>query len=97
MAETKSFEVIEKESVTDFNFPDNEVLDSGMDVEHRDLNLHKALILGNSFRRKVKVIFKTLKGIKQVETTIWAVTEKNITLKGGIHIPINCILKISFY
>jgi hypothetical protein len=61
------------------------------------MNLNRALILGNAYRRKIKLIFETTDGIKQVETTIWAVTEQNVVLKGGKFIPINAIIKVKVY
>ena len=68
--------VIPKENITDYTFHKSEVLNSQKDIMQRKINLNRALILGNACRRKVKLNFETTEGTKQVETTIWAVTEK---------------------
>jgi hypothetical protein len=55
------------------------------------------LILGNIDHNKVTIVFKTEDGtILQVKTTIWAVTEDYVALKGGVHIPIKAIVDIEF-
>jgi hypothetical protein len=89
--------VIPKESVNEYTFIKNEVLASTNDIRQRKIDLNRALILGNAYRRKVKIIFETTKGLCQVETTIWAVTEKNVILKGGKIIPITTVHKVKVY
>ena len=58
--------------------------------------LHKAMILGNTHRGKVSIVFCDDEGLKKVTTTVWAVGEKFITLKGGVWIPISKIVDIIF-
>ena len=53
--------------------------------------------LGNSLKRKVKIIFKDIVGLKEVETTIWGFTDKNVILKKTTIIPIRCIQEVKFY
>ena len=89
--------VIPKENVNNYSFVVKEVLATNNDIIQRKIDLNRALILGNAYRRKVKIIFETTKGLCQVETTIWAVTEKNIILKGGKLIPIPSIHKVRVY
>jgi len=89
--------VIPKESVNEYTFIKNEVLASINDIRQRKIDLNRALILGNAYRRKVKIIFETTKGLCQVETTIWAVTEKSLILKGGKVIPIIVVHKVRVY
>jgi ribosomal protein L37AE/L43A len=60
------------------------------------LQLHKAMILGNTHRGKVSIVFCDDEGLKKVTTTVWAVGEKFITLKGGVWIPISKIVDIIF-
>jgi len=88
---------IEKENIDQVQFVENEVLSDSISIKERKIALNRALILGNAYRRKVKIIFSTTDGIKQVETTIWAVTEEKIILKGGRLIPINAIHKVRIY
>lgn len=58
--------------------------------------LHKAMILGNTHRGKVSIVFCDDEGLKKVNTTIWAKGEQFITLKGGVWIPISKIVDIIF-
>ena len=65
------------------------------DNHHRlEVNAHLGMLLGNNFHQKVKIVFNTSNGLKEVETTIWAATRENIILKGGAFIPKNSIQEI---
>lgn len=86
--------IISKESISAFKFTKTEVLETFSEIVERREKLDKATLLGNAFHNKVKIVFNTKEGIKEVETTIWASTDKNIILKGGISIPIVCIYDI---
>lgn len=57
--------------------------------------LFDAMMLGNIDHYKVNIAFMTPNGIKEVETTIWATTDKYILLKGGRYIPVAAILSVS--
>ena len=87
-------EKIQKEVVTNFHFSKNEVLHTNEEVKLRKYMLERATTLGNAYHSKVIIDFETTDGTKEVDTTIWATTEKHILLKGGITIPIHCILDI---
>lgn len=93
-ANRKRAEVIEKEQVTSLRFPATEVLISVDAILTRKAHLDKALKLGNVEHGKVKIIFEDADGIKQIETTIWGVTDKRIILKQGIVLPIHRIHEI---
>ena len=67
------------------------------EIKVRSLAMQRAIRLGNNQKRKVKIIFEDDQAIKKVETTIWAVTEKNILLKRGVAVPINRIHQVSAY
>ncbi|MES2591435.1 MAG: hypothetical protein V4608_06090 [Bacteroidota bacterium] len=82
---------IEKESIRDLKFPDNEVLASADDIKNRLANLERALTLGNLEHNKIKIVFEDSEGLKQVETTVWGVTDKRVILKQGVLIPIHRI------
>ena len=58
------------------------------------LDLERATTLGNVEQTKIKIIFEDTESIKQVETTIWATTDKRIILKGGVVIPISRIHEV---
>lgn len=85
---------IEKEAVAFLKFPDVEVLSSADEIKIRSANLERALKLGNLEHNKIKIIFEDDEGIKQINTTIWGVTDKRIILKKGVVIPINRIREV---
>ena len=89
--------VIEKESISTLHYPKTEVLKTIQEEKIRAHELQSAIRLGNTQKRKVKIVFEDNQGLKQIETTVWAVTEKNILLKGGMFIPIIRIHRISAY
>jgi uncharacterized protein (UPF0248 family) len=86
--------LIAKEQVSDLRFPSQEVLSDNDAIRIRQAELNRALILGNVDHNKVKIVFSDTEGIKAVETTIWAVTEKRVILKSGMAIPIHRINEI---
>jgi hypothetical protein len=88
-----------KVQINNFKFVATEVLETPEtpeDISKRKAALEKAMILGNGYRTKTIIVFETTEGFKQVETHIWASTEKDVTLKGGILIPIRCIHQVNF-
>ena len=85
---------IEKENIRGLKFPDNEVLASKDAIKIRQSNLERALKLGNLEHNKIKIVFEDADGIKQVETTVWGVTDKRVILKQGVLIPIHRIHEI---
>ena len=58
--------------------------------------LDYAVRLGNEHKGKTTVTFVSTEGVFQVETTIWSVTDKELSLKGGISIPLTSITDIHF-
>lgn len=91
----ENIKVIPKEQLLHESFIRNEVLPEKQMRLKRSQSLRKALILGNTEHNKVKITFKSEDGtLKQVETTIWAVTQNFILLKGGLTIPIRSILDL---
>ena len=93
-ANMKKPAVLEKEQVADLRFPAEEVLLSAESIKLRKEELEKALKLGNIEHGKMKIIFEDSEGLKQVETTIWGVTDKRIILKQGVVIPIHRIIEV---
>lgn len=91
---TPEIELINKEDIKKYHFVNREVLDAVEDRRLRYTNLSKAMILGNTHKAKVKIVFETDEGIKAVETTIWATDENEVLLKGGINIPMQIIREV---
>ncbi len=85
---------IEKEAIRGLKFPDNEVLTSEDAIKIRSSNLERALKLGNLEHNKIKIVFEDSDSIKQVETTVWGITDKRVILKQGIVIPIQRIHEV---
>jgi hypothetical protein len=85
---------VQKEMISGFRFPEKDVLSSKDDMKIRLDDLERALKLGNLEHNKIKIIFEDTDGIKQVETTVWGVTDKRVILKQGIMIPIHRIYEI---
>ena len=88
--------IVSKESIADMNFPSEDVLQTADAIQTRKTDLERATTLGNVEQNKTKIIFEDIDGLKQVETTIWATTDKRIVLKGGVVIPINRIHQVKF-
>jgi hypothetical protein len=86
--------IIEKERVGELHFPEIEVLISSEDIQRRNYELERASQLGNNDHVKIKIMFEDNDGLKQVETTVWAVTKERVVLKHGITIPIKRIHEI---
>jgi hypothetical protein len=88
-------DTIEKEKLSDIAFAAEEVLLSIPDKRKRELDLYRAMLLGNEYHHKVKIVFVTENHeVKQVETTIWYASDKFVLLKGGRTIPVQCICEV---
>jgi uncharacterized protein (UPF0248 family) len=85
---------IEKERIAQLHFPSEEVLTSIESIVQRSAELDKASRLGNMDKLKFKIVFEDNEGVKQVETTIWAVTKESVVLKHGLTIPVHRIHEI---
>ncbi|WP_028980261.1 hypothetical protein [Sporocytophaga myxococcoides] len=94
---SSALETIAKEKLSEIHFTKDDVLSDPAKKRLRNIYLKKAELLGNAYKGKVKMFFKTLEGnVLCVETTIWEANEEYITLKGGINIPTKSILEIEF-
>ncbi len=89
--------LIEKEEITEFSFPSGDVLASEAERVERQARIKRGTRLGNSMKRKVKIIFEDVEGLKKVETTIWGFTDKNVILKKTTIIPIRRVHEIKFF
>lgn len=89
-----TFQKIEKEEIGALHFPMNDVLDNEEKKLERTQKLIKASILGNLEKEKCRILFRSDRGCNYVETTIWAVTDKYVCLKGGVAILITAIIEV---
>ncbi len=83
--------LVEKEIIQNLTFKNNIEVKQHPNIHSQ---IEKATKLGNSFRRKVSILFHADSGLKRVDTTIWANGTKYICLKGGVWIPKNRIVEI---
>lgn len=91
---TVTISPIEKEDISRLVFPNGEVLVSPESIEQRRLSLERAVVLGNTYKGKTKIVFEDSESIRQIETHIWGLTDKRVILKQGIVIPIHRILEV---
>lgn len=75
-------------------FLHGEVLKTSQAIEDRRKKLEKAMLLGNGYKGKIKIIFATEEGERMVETTVWATTDSTVQLKGDVSIPIHSICDV---
>ena len=76
-------------------FLDTEVLPTQAERDARREALYYGMVLGNNYKRKVRIAFLTYEGRVDIESQIWAITESKISLKGGATIPIGCIKSVT--
>ncbi|OYX85095.1 MAG: hypothetical protein B7Y83_06010 [Flavobacteriales bacterium 32-34-25] len=91
---TEEFTIIEKENIASLMFPGTDVLDDDNEIKTRTSEINRALSLGNLEHSKIKIFFEDNESKKIVNTTVWAVTDKNVILKQGVMIPIHRIFKL---
>jgi hypothetical protein len=88
-------EVVEKEFIPSIHFNANK---SNADLERRtelERQIFKAMVMGNTYRKKSVITFRSEEGLKQVHTTVWAYTQRNLVLKSGIMVPLDSIEQIA--
>ena len=89
--------MIEKENISELKFAASEVLENETSIVKRNYNIQKAVRLGNLYKGKVKIKFRNIAHeLVLVHTTIWALGNDYISLKGGKSIPIRAIEEIEF-
>ncbi len=95
---TPSAQAIDKEQVKLLRFSTEDVLADKQEALQRGIDLKRAEAVGASAKSNVKIFFKSYNGNSyKVEATIWAVTEKTVSLKGEIMIPIVSIYKVGLF
>jgi hypothetical protein len=90
----QTVEIVPKELVAGLEFSPGDVLTDSAAIRERAAMLHQAMLLGNGYKTKVRIVFETNHGTKAVETTVWQATEKQVMLKGGMNIPVRSIREV---
>lgn len=90
--------MMEKEQIPSLRFGHDDVLTDPEARKKRMWDLNRATALGNVYRGKVEITFQTADGAqRRVDTTVWAVDERFMTLKAGCAIPVTSIIGIEFF
>ncbi len=83
---------VPKETIGSTSFAAQEVLSDSSLIAKRKRTLLRALSLGNLYRHKVTITYRLHQPVSQrVVTTVRAVTDYHVTLKGGRMIPTHAI------
>ena len=86
---------VPKEKIGTVAFAAQDVLNDSALVAERKRMLQKALSLGNLYHHKVTITYRLHQGESQrVTTTVWAVTDHRVMLKGGRVIPVHAIERV---
>ena len=85
---------IKKEQIPFQLLSTKEVLAGSFEQKKRKHQLQKAAQLNRLFYCKVKIVFETSEGRKEVNAHILKVTDGHVILKGGISIPVCCICDV---
>jgi|TARA_B110000483_G_scaffold207656_1_gene252759 hypothetical protein len=89
---------IPKEEVKTVQFSETDILTDSRDVLQRKIDLNRACALGAQSKSNIKIYFVDSAGKKfKVVATVWAATERNVSLKGEIMIPLKSIYKVGFF
>ncbi len=94
---TKPIE-IPKEDIKKINFGDIDVLTTKEEIFQRKIDFNRASALGAHSKSNIKIYFQDTDGKKfKVVATVWASTEKNVSLKKEILIPLKSVYKVGFF
>ncbi len=90
-------QIIQKEQLGLYRFSSSEVLRGDWEKIYRLFSLRRAERLGNNYKGKVRITFRTFSNeIKAIDTTVWSATDEYVSIKGGMSIPVKAILSVEF-
>ncbi len=88
---------IDTTQLANYQFTNNEVLNSKEAIRQRWIDLNRGMELGKLKQAPCRLIFESDEGdLISLEDNIWAVTMKSVILQSGRVIPIPCIHDIVF-
>ncbi|WP_348705891.1 hypothetical protein [Tenacibaculum sp. 190524A02b] len=76
-------------------FPKIDVLEHRIDQVNDALNLKRAFFAENLNRTRLKIFFNDHSGLQKVETSVWTISKKAITLKNNTVIPLSDIVAVA--
>ncbi len=85
---------VDKDQLKECAFKNLAGMHTEYELAERNRRLYLAMLMGNNFESKVKITFNTLDGYCEVNSVIWATTEKYVLLKGGSCIPLEAIVTV---
>lgn len=91
----KTIEIIQKENIQQLSFSKKDVISDPEERNKRMTDLYRSQSLGNLLQTKVKITFEAAdEQTYLVDTTVWAVGNSFVSLKGGVFLPIQSILEV---
>jgi len=84
-----------KEYLYALRFPSEDVLTDRVSKKSRLFCLKRAMRLGNLLKNKVTIYFKdSHEKLIRIQSTVWAVTQKDVVLKKGVILPLHRIISV---
>jgi hypothetical protein len=90
----RNVNLIDKNEVANIHWPSEDFYNNKDKKQNVLAKLRVALFLGNIEKTKCRIYFRDFVSVKMIETTIWAICEKNILIKSGMWIPIGRIIEV---
>jgi len=90
-----SISIVKNEQIESLTFPKEDVLSSIKEQVERSNNLEKVIHMANLGHATTTVLFIDDQGIKQIESSLSKVTDKELVLDCCVTIPLNRILHVS--
>lgn len=87
-------QLVAKEDISSLAMVHRSAEMSGEDKKVLRSKMERAMLLGNGYKGKVKILFATQDGIRAVETTVWSADENGIALKSGVYIPLDSVIDV---
>jgi hypothetical protein len=67
---------------------------SERETRERNRKVHLSLLLSENSEGRVKIVFNTINGYAEIQTSIWGATDKFIFVKGGNTIPVEAVAHV---
>ncbi len=85
------------ELIAQLRFADGDVLSTDAERGRRATEAARAAVLGNTYRGKLAVYFRTAdEGLYRIQTCVWAVDEDYLVLQTGTALPLRAVLRLEF-
>jgi hypothetical protein len=85
---------INKTQLKQCNFIKSPLCLNENEQRHSNRDLHLNMLLSNKGKSKVRIVFNTADGYREISTSVWGKTEKLILLNEGSAIPVESVSSI---